>query len=248
LESSPPFENPLVIGHPALREISTPVADGSEIPDNLIRTMNWIAMEDKRKKMNLVPALSAPQLGINKRIIAFWDNQDLCHFDDDPDMPVVTELTDESEWKTYINPIIKGKSEDTISSLEGCLSIPNMAGIVHRPRTIILEAYDYDLEKTVTRKLEGADSLTVQHEIDHLDGILFIDKVDIQNYGDPHYKVYMRNPEGYAGIHKSRNKIHSQVSFALYVTAFIIGYNLNTFITRYRELLEEERMKENRTT
>ena len=58
----------------------------------------------------------------------------------------------------------------------------------------------------------------------------------------------MRNPGGYAGIHKSRNKIHSQVSFALYVTAFIIGYNLNLFITRYRELEEEERMKENRTT
>ena len=69
LENSPPYENPLVIGHPALREVSTPVADGSELPDNLIRTMNWIAMEDKRKKMNLVPALSAPQLGINKRII-----------------------------------------------------------------------------------------------------------------------------------------------------------------------------------
>ena len=114
-------------------------------------------------------------------------------------MPVVTELTDESEWKTYINPIIKGKSEDTISSLEGCLSIPNMAGIVHRPRTIILEAYDYDLEKTVTRKLEGADSLTVQHEIDHLDGILFIDKVDIQNYGDPHYKGSVFNPSKFNG-------------------------------------------------
>ena len=114
-------------------------------------------------------------------------------------MPVVTELTDESEWKTYINPIIKGKSEDTISSLEGCLSIPNMAGIVHRSRTIILEAYDYDLEKTVTRKLEGADSLTVQHEIDHLDGILFIDKVDIQNYGDPHYKGSVFNPSKFNG-------------------------------------------------
>ena len=69
MENSPPYENPLVIGHPALREVSTPVADGSELPDNLIRTMNWIAMEDKRKKMNLVPALSAPQIGINKRII-----------------------------------------------------------------------------------------------------------------------------------------------------------------------------------
>ena len=108
-------------------------------------------------------------------------------------MPLVAELTDESEWKTYINPIIKGKSEDTIGLLESCLSVPNLAGIVHRPRTIILEAYDYDLEKIVTRKLEGADSATVQHEIDHLDGILFIDKVDKENFGDPNYKGIVFN-------------------------------------------------------
>ena len=113
-------------------------------------------------------------------------------------MPLVSELTDASEWKTYINPIIKGKSEDTIAFLEGCLSVPNMAGIVHRPRTIILEAYDYDLEQMITRKLEGADSVTVQHEIDHLDGILFTDKVDIQNFGDPHYKGTVFNPRGEA--------------------------------------------------
>ena len=108
-------------------------------------------------------------------------------------MPLVAELTDESEWKTYINPIIKGKSEDTIGLLESCLSVPSLAGIVHRPRTIILEAYDYDLEKIVTRKLEGADSATVQHEIDHLDGILFIDKVDKENFGDPNYKGIVFN-------------------------------------------------------
>ena len=69
LENSPPYEYPVVIGHPALREVSTPVADGSDIPNNLIRTMNWIAMEDKRNKLHQVTALSAPQLGINKRII-----------------------------------------------------------------------------------------------------------------------------------------------------------------------------------
>ena len=58
----------------------------------------------------------------------------------------------------------------------------------------------------------------------------------------------MRNPGGYAGIHKSRNKIQNQTSFALYVTAFIIGYNLNTVITRYREIQEEDRIKLTRTT
>ena len=111
MENSPPFENPLVIGHPALREISTPVADGSEIPDNLIRTMNWIAMEDKRKKMNLVPALSAPQLGINKRIIGtgftmdisfsdvvvqFWSSSNILKLDQN------CNLTRDQEFRTEI--------------------------------------------------------------------------------------------------------------------------------------------------
>ena len=58
----------------------------------------------------------------------------------------------------------------------------------------------------------------------------------------------MRNPGGYAGIQKSRNKTQSRDKFFLYVTAFIIGYNLKAFITRYREIQEEDRMKENRTT
>ena len=69
LENSPPYEYPVIIGHPALREVSTPVSDGSDIPENLIRTMKWIANEDKRKKLHLVTALSAPQLGVNKRVI-----------------------------------------------------------------------------------------------------------------------------------------------------------------------------------
>ena len=69
MENNPPYENPVVVGHPALREVSTPVTDGSELPSDLIRTMNWIAMEDKRKKIHSVSALSAPQLGVNKRII-----------------------------------------------------------------------------------------------------------------------------------------------------------------------------------
>ena len=54
----------------------------------------------------------------------------------------------------------------------------------------------------------------------------------------------MRNPEGYAGIQKSKNKISG--SLTLYVTAVIIGMNLNSLLTRYRELQEEDRMKENR--
>ena len=54
----------------------------------------------------------------------------------------------------------------------------------------------------------------------------------------------MRNPEGYADIQKSKNKISG--SLTLYVTAVIIGMNLNSLLTRYRELQEEDRMKENR--
>merc|ERR1711970_1479571 len=98
--------------------------------------------------------------------------------------------------------------------------------MVSRHGTIILEAYDYDLEQTITTKLEGADSITVQHEIDHLDGILFIDKVDIKHFGDPHYKVYTRHPEGYSGLQKDNTKFKNWLNGSNIIFSFIAGYTV----------------------
>lgn len=100
--------------------------------------------------------LAAPQMGILQRIIVIA-----------PDGFKPTAL---------INPRIV-KSEGTHTGEEGCLSIPGLYGDVTRPAFVEVEALDRKGRELVF-ELEGMPAKVVQHEIDHLDGILFIDKVD----------------------------------------------------------------------
>ncbi len=75
----------------------------------------------------------------------------------------------------YMNPVITKKSETMIESEEGCLSVPDQFGLVTRHKKITVETINRH-GKRVTLELKGFPSIVFQHEIDHLDGILFIDK------------------------------------------------------------------------
>ena len=75
-----------------------------------------------------------------------------------------------------VNPEIVSKSLSKIEFEEGCLSVPGVTGIVKRHRSIKLKAHDRN-GKPLTIKAKGLLSIVLQHETDHLDGILFIDKV-----------------------------------------------------------------------
>lgn len=86
-----------------------------------------------------------------------------------------------------INPVIK-KAEGEQIGQEGCLSVPGLYGDVKRSAHIVVEAYDRR-GRQIELELEGLPSRVVQHEIDHLDGILFIDKVDPAT-------LHWMNPEG----------------------------------------------------
>jgi peptide deformylase len=99
--------------------------------------------------------IAAPQVGRNIRV--FIVNQ-------------------RSKGVVYINPKITYTSEAVVSGEEGCLSVPDVWGIVERAKKIKVEAYDRHARK-VTLDCKGLESVIFQHEIDHLDGILFIDKV-----------------------------------------------------------------------
>ena len=81
------------------------------------------------------------------------------------------------EVLVLINPTITKKSLRQVAGEEGCLSIPGYFGIVKRYKTVTVEYYD---ARAKQRKLKTKDLLArvIQHEIDHLDGILFIDKAD----------------------------------------------------------------------
>lgn len=76
----------------------------------------------------------------------------------------------------FVNPIIKTKSSEIQKIQEGCLSLPGFYVDITRPRTIEVE-YTNQHGKRVTESFSGLESTCIQHEIDHLDGILFPDRI-----------------------------------------------------------------------
>ena len=104
--------------------------------------------------------LAAPQIGVSKRVIVL----DLRREDHD-DEPIA-----------LVNPRLTWKSTETAKQTEGCLSIPGLEEIVERPAKVRVEARDPEGEPI---ELEADELLAraLQHEIDHLDGILFLDRV-----------------------------------------------------------------------
>lgn len=119
--------------------------------DNRIRELA-IDMIDTMYKFDGV-GLAAPQVGILKRIIVI----------DIGEGP-----------KVFINPVIK-KATGVQTGEEGCLSSPNTFGNVDRPEAVVVEAFDID-GKPIKIKAKGLEAVVLSHEIDHLDGILFLDK------------------------------------------------------------------------
>lgn len=100
--------------------------------------------------------IAAPQIGVHKRmiIVDVGNNQP----------------------QAFFNPKITSKSFTKTESEEGCLSVPGVFGIVKRHRAVTVTAQTID-GITQTFRAEGLMAIVFQHEIDHLDGILFIDKV-----------------------------------------------------------------------
>ena len=93
----------------------------------------------------------------------------------------VAEIPQEAELKIVINPLISPLSEDTISTWEGCLSIPRIRGLVRRSSSVKVSGFDQN-GNPLQFEAKNFLSAVVQHEADHLDGILFIDRMDdLQN-------------------------------------------------------------------
>ncbi|ATS17743.1 peptide deformylase [Synechococcus sp. PCC 6717] len=107
--------------------------------------------------------LAAPQVGINKQILVI----DI-HLDD-PDVPPLV----------MINPVIKEVSEDLELSQEGCLSIPGVFLEVRRPAMVEV-AYKDEWGRPQTLVAGGLLARAIQHEIDHLMGVMFVDRVENQ--------------------------------------------------------------------
>ena len=135
-----------------LRQVSKPVdrvgKEEQQLMDDMLETMyaaNGIG-------------LAAIQIGIPKRIIVMDISKD----------------ENKKEPRYFVNPVIQNK--DKIKSIyeEGCLSVPNQFAEIERPKNCDIEYLDYNGNKQLL-KAEGLLATCIQHEMDHLEGILFID-------------------------------------------------------------------------
>ena len=117
-------------------------------------------MDDMLDTMYDAPGigLAAIQIGVPKRIIVMDISRD----------------EDKNEPRYFVNPIIKKKNEEKAKYEEGCLSVPDQFAEIERPNTCEVEYLDYYGKKQLL-KADGLLATCIQHEMDHLEGILFID-------------------------------------------------------------------------
>lgn len=157
------------VGDPALRKVSKPIAEKELTGEETKRLL--LDLSESLKSRHDGVGLSAPQLGINKRVFVVSGKV----FDKDwiDDKKAV----EKKSWKDqyFINPVITKSSKKLSIAEEGCLSIPNIYGKVKRSTSVTIEYIDEQGEKK-SRKAVGFVARIFQHEIDHLDGILFTDK------------------------------------------------------------------------
>ena len=110
--------------------------------------------------------IAAPQVYVSKRVIIVASRANL-RYPDAPDMPAVV----------MVNPEILEKSDNTILGEEGCLSVPDERGIVARAEMVKVRYFTLEGEQIET-VFHGFPARIVQHEIDHLDGVLFVERLD----------------------------------------------------------------------
>ena len=135
-----------------LRQISKPVKSVGDEERRL--------MDDMLDTMYAAPGigLAAIQIGVPKRIIVMDISRD----------------EDKKEPRYFVNPVIKNKNNETSKYEEGCLSVPDQFAEIERPNECEVEYLDYNGKKQLL-KADGLLATCIQHEMDHLEGVLFID-------------------------------------------------------------------------
>ncbi|HSV86101.1 MAG TPA: peptide deformylase [Levilinea sp.] len=146
----------VTIPHPVLRKKARKVTEVGADVRQLINEM----VEAMREAPGV--GLAAPQVGVSSRVI-------VVEFGDDEN--------EDAPKKLYalINPEVVEMSDEKISAIEGCLSVPRLVGEVERHQRIVVKALNR-FGKPVKLKAEGWLARILQHEIDHLDGILYTDR------------------------------------------------------------------------
>lgn len=146
----------LKMGHPLLRQVAEPVtAFGTRELEDLIRDM-----DDTMRSLDGA-GLAAPQVGVSLRVVIFEVQRN-------PRYPDAGEVP----YTVLVNPALTPLDDEREDGWEGCLSVPGLRGLVPRYRRLRYRGYDAE-GRPLDRTVDGFHARVVQHEVDHLDGILY---------------------------------------------------------------------------
>jgi peptide deformylase len=153
------------LGNPILRQISKQV-DLKELADQQGELQNFIDdMIDTMREEDGV-GLAAPQVNRSLQIVALeYENNE--RYPDESSIPLTV----------LINPVLTNYSEEKHLGWESCLSLVDFRGLVPRSTSVTLKAYDRDGDR-LEKRATGFESVVLQHEIDHLNGKVFLDRME----------------------------------------------------------------------
>jgi peptide deformylase len=156
----------LKMGDPLLRTVAAPVTRFDEELAVLVADM-----DDTMRAMSGA-GIAAPQIGVSARVVIF-------ELKDNPRYPHLTPVP----YTVLVNPLVTPLTTEQDEGWEGCLSVPGLRGLVPRYRRLRYRGFDLH-GASIDRTVEGFHARVVQHEVDHLDGILFPQRVrDLRNFG-----------------------------------------------------------------
>ena len=156
----------LKMGEPLLRAVASPVLHFDAVLAGLIADM------DDTMRAFHGAGIAAPQIGVDARVVIF-------ELQENPRYPHIAPVP----YTVLVNPQLSILGDEQDEGWEGCLSVPGMRGLVPRFRRLRYQGFDAQ-GMPIDRTVEGFHARVVQHEVDHLDGILFPQRVaDLRNFG-----------------------------------------------------------------
>lgn len=154
------------MGNPVLRQVAAPVTRFDQSLRELIADM-----DDTMRALSGA-GIAAPQIGVSLRVVIFEVREN-------PRYPQVAPVP----YTMLINPVLTPLGDEQEEGWEGCLSVPGMRGLVARFKRLRYQGFGVDGEP-IDRSVEGFHARVVQHEVDHLDGILYPQRIaDLRNFG-----------------------------------------------------------------
>jgi peptide deformylase len=156
----------LKMGEPLLQRVAAPV---TQFDAQLLELLT--DMDDTMRALSGA-GIAAPQIGVGLRVVIF-------ELSDNPRYPHIAPVP----YTVLVNPLVTPLTAEEDEGWEGCLSVPGLRGLVPRHRRVRYRGFD-QYGAPIDRDVEGFHARVVQHEVDHLDGILFPQRVrDLRDLG-----------------------------------------------------------------